>query len=105
MSSVYYISGMQSQKLKIQMLLLHIKIWLECKSIQELDSLSIIAAPHFPDGKTYVYKYEAVLMGGLPEEGLARTGLKILSKVSISRLAEDSFILKVKSLNNSFQHW
>ncbi|XP_041647048.1 vitellogenin-2-like isoform X8 [Cheilinus undulatus] len=51
--------------------------------------------PEFATGKTYVYKYEAVLMGGLPEEGLARAGVKIQSKVLISVEAADTFILKL----------
>nr|SOX60631.1 vitellogenin Ab [Solea senegalensis] len=52
-------------------------------------------APEFALGKTYVYKYEAVLMGGLPEEGLARAGLKIRSKVLINPAAADTFVLKL----------
>ncbi|XP_054645281.1 vitellogenin-2-like [Dunckerocampus dactyliophorus] len=52
-------------------------------------------APEFPVGKTYTYKYEAILMGGLPEEGLARAGLKIRSKVLISALAADTLMLKL----------
>nr|XP_057928817.1 vitellogenin-2-like [Doryrhamphus excisus] len=52
-------------------------------------------APEFPVGKTYTYKYEAHLMGGLPEEGLARAGLKITSKVLISALAADTLMLKL----------
>ncbi|XP_076009564.1 vitellogenin-2-like [Genypterus blacodes] len=53
-------------------------------------SLALVAgqhvgiAPQFSAGKTYVYKYEAELMGGLPEDGLARAGLKIGSKILIS---------------------
>ncbi|CAK6958104.1 vitellogenin-2-like [Scomber scombrus] len=52
-------------------------------------------APEFATGRTYVYKYEALLMGGLPEEGLARAGVKVLSKVMISAAAPDTFILKL----------
>ncbi|XP_060934605.1 vitellogenin-2-like [Limanda limanda] len=52
-------------------------------------------APEFALGKTYVYKYEAVLMGGLPEEGLARAGLKVSSKVLIHAAAADTFMLKL----------
>ncbi|XP_028259820.1 vitellogenin-2-like isoform X2 [Parambassis ranga] len=51
--------------------------------------------PEFAAGKTYVYKYEAVLMAGLPEEGLARAGVKVLSKVWISEAAANTFILKL----------
>ncbi|XP_018528704.1 vitellogenin-2 [Lates calcarifer] len=52
-------------------------------------------APEFATGKTYVYRYEAFLMGGLPEEGLARAGVKIRSKVMISAVAADTFMLKL----------
>lgn len=61
--------------------------------------LSIIAAPEFATGKTYVYKYEAFLMGGLPEEGLARAGVKVKSKVFISAAAADILMLKVKLIH------
>ncbi|XP_049910405.1 vitellogenin-2-like isoform X2 [Epinephelus moara] len=52
-------------------------------------------APEFATGKTYVYKYEALVMGGLPEEGLARAGVKVRSKVMISAAAADVFMLKL----------
>ncbi|XP_074525154.1 vitellogenin-2-like [Halichoeres trimaculatus] len=51
--------------------------------------------PEFAHGKTYVYKYEAFLMGGLPEEGLARAGVKVLSKVFISEAVAGTFMLKL----------
>ncbi|XP_033936659.1 vitellogenin-2-like [Pseudochaenichthys georgianus] len=52
--------------------------------------------PELAKGKTYVFKYEALVMGGLPEEGLARAGVKVLSKVMISALSDDNFILKLE---------
>ncbi|KAM7387896.1 hypothetical protein PAMP_024107 [Pampus punctatissimus] len=52
-------------------------------------------APDFATGRTYVYKYEALVMGGLPEEGLARAGVKVKSKVLISAAAADTFVLKL----------
>ncbi|XP_010782071.1 vitellogenin-2-like [Notothenia coriiceps] len=52
--------------------------------------------PELATGKTYVFKYEALVMGGLPEEGLARAGVKVLSKVMISALSDDNFILKLE---------
>nr|XP_046247526.1 vitellogenin-2-like [Scatophagus argus] len=52
-------------------------------------------APEFAAGRTYVYKYEAFLMGGLPEEGLARAGVKVRSKVFISASSADTFMLKL----------
>ena len=56
---------------------------------------TVLAAPDLSSSKTYVYKYEAVLMAGLPEEGLASAGLKVLSKVLISNIAENTYLLKV----------
>ncbi|XP_060889626.1 vitellogenin 2 [Labrus mixtus] len=53
--------------------------------------------PEFATGKTYKYKYEALLLGGLPEEGLARAGVKIHSEVLISAAAGDIFVLKLES--------
>ncbi|XP_061594362.1 vitellogenin-2-like [Cololabis saira] len=52
-------------------------------------------SPEFAVGKTYEYKYEAHLLGGLPEEGLARAGVKIQSKVWISATTPDSYVLKL----------
>uniref|UniRef100_A0A4W6F8P8 Uncharacterized protein n=1 Tax=Lates calcarifer TaxID=8187 RepID=A0A4W6F8P8_LATCA len=52
-------------------------------------------SPDFAAGKTYVYKYEALLLGGLPEEGLARAGLKVSSKVLISAAAQNTYMLKL----------
>ena len=43
-----------------------------------------------------MYKYEAVVLGGLPEEGLARAGIKVISKVLISAVAQNNFLLKVQ---------
>uniref|UniRef100_A0A7N9AXN3 Vitellogenin-2-like n=1 Tax=Mastacembelus armatus TaxID=205130 RepID=A0A7N9AXN3_9TELE len=54
-----------------------------------------LAGKYFTAGKTYVYKYEAFLMGGLPEEGLARAGMKVRSKVKISAAASNTFMLKL----------
>ncbi|KAG2461603.1 VIT protein, partial [Polypterus senegalus] len=51
--------------------------------------------PQFSESKTYVYKYEALLLAGLPEKGLARAGLKITSKVQISGVAQKTYLLKV----------
>lgn len=46
-----------------------------------------------------MYKYEALLLGGLPEEGLARAGLKVSSKVLISAAAQNEYMLKVSDQN------
>lgn len=59
---------------------------------------SLFLAPDFPYDTTCIYEYEAKLLGGLPEPGLARAGLKIHSKVLIIRKANDSIVLKVKTI-------
>ncbi|XP_056125714.1 vitellogenin-like [Rhinichthys klamathensis goyatoka] len=51
--------------------------------------------PEFAPDKTYVYKYEALLLGGLPQEGLARAGIKVSSKVHISAMTENTFMMKL----------
>lgn len=56
----------------------------------------VLTVPEFAAGKTYVYKYEALLLSGLPEDGLAKAGLKISSKVLISAAAQNVFMMKVK---------
>ncbi|XP_062411383.1 vitellogenin-like isoform X3 [Sardina pilchardus] len=52
-------------------------------------------APEFSPSKTYVYRYEALLLGGLPVEGLAKAGLKVNSKVLISAVAQNTYLLKL----------
>ncbi len=42
-----------------------------------------------------MYKYEALLLGGLPQEGLARAGIKVNSKVHLSAVTENTFLMKV----------
>ncbi|KAF3690857.1 Vitellogenin-1 Vitellogenin I [Channa argus] len=51
--------------------------------------------PDFDAGKTYLYKYEALLLGGLPEDGLAKAGLKVSSKILISVTAQNIYMLKL----------
>ncbi|XP_043078191.1 vitellogenin-like [Puntigrus tetrazona] len=51
--------------------------------------------PEFAPDKTYVYKYEALLLGGLPQEGLARAGIKVSSKVHLSAVSENTFLMKL----------
>lgn len=67
------------------------------KWVMTLSLVSVIA-PEFAAGKTYEYKYEGYLLGGLPEEGLARAGVKIQSKILIGASDSDSYILKVKNI-------
>ncbi|NP_001096141.1 vitellogenin 7 precursor [Danio rerio] len=51
--------------------------------------------PEFAHDKTYVYKYEALLLGGLPQEGLARAGIKVSSKVLLSAMTENTYLMKL----------
>lgn len=56
----------------------------------------VLTVPDFLSSKTYVYMYETQLFSGLPENGLARAGLKLRSKVHISAIAENTYMAKVK---------
>ncbi|XP_051977952.1 vitellogenin-like [Xyrauchen texanus] len=58
-------------------------------------SQQINLVPEFALDKTYVYKYEALLLGGLPHEGLARAGLKVSSKVLLSAVTENTYLMKL----------
>ncbi|MBN3313261.1 VIT protein, partial [Atractosteus spatula] len=53
--------------------------------------------PDYSGSKTYEYDYEGILLAGLPEKGLARAGLKIVSKVQISGVAQKTYFLKLVS--------
>ncbi|XP_073699923.1 vitellogenin-like [Garra rufa] len=58
-------------------------------------SQQINLVPEFALDKTYVYKYEALLLGGLPQEGLARAGIKVSSKVLLTAVTENTFLMKL----------
>ncbi|XP_058617380.1 vitellogenin-like [Onychostoma macrolepis] len=59
-------------------------------------SQQINLVPEFALDKTYVYNYEALLLGGLPQEGLARAGIKVNSKVYLSAVNKNTFLMKLK---------
>ncbi|XP_016409803.1 vitellogenin-like [Sinocyclocheilus rhinocerous] len=63
-------------------------------------SQQINLVPEFAPDKTYVYNYEALLLGGLPQEGLARAGIKVNSKVHLSAVNENTFLMKVMIVKN-----
>ncbi|KAA0712317.1 Vitellogenin [Triplophysa tibetana] len=44
--------------------------------------------------QTYVYKYETLLLTGLHQEGLAKAGIKINTKVFISAVSENTYLYK-----------
>uniref|UniRef100_A0A4W4F0V7 Vitellogenin domain-containing protein n=1 Tax=Electrophorus electricus TaxID=8005 RepID=A0A4W4F0V7_ELEEL len=54
-----------------------------------------LVVPEFAPGKTFVYKYDGRVLGGLPQEGLAKAGVKISSKVLISSTSQNTFLLKL----------
>ncbi|XP_066503870.1 vitellogenin-like [Hoplias malabaricus] len=58
-------------------------------------SHQINLVPEFTAGKTFVYKYEGLLLGGLPQEGLGKAGIKVSSKVLIRVEAQNTFLLKL----------
>eukprot|EP00062_Callorhinchus_milii_P003407 gi/632940646/ref/XP_007885429.1/ PREDICTED: vitellogenin-like isoform X2 [Callorhinchus milii] len=53
--------------------------------------------PNFSSKTTYIYKYEGVILTGLPEKDLARGGLKIICKVQISSMGQKIHLLKIIS--------
>ncbi|XP_078501766.1 vitellogenin-A2-like isoform X2 [Lissotriton helveticus] len=53
--------------------------------------------PVFSESKTYVFQYEAIILNGLPEAGLARSGVKLNCKVEISGLSHKVYLLKMIS--------
>lgn len=56
----------------------------------------VLTVPDFLTNKTYVYMYETQVFSGLPENGLARAGLKLSSKVYISAINGSTYMVKVK---------
>ncbi|RXM97975.1 Vitellogenin [Acipenser ruthenus] len=62
-----------------------------------------LVEPSFSGSKTYRYKYEGVILTGLPEKGLARAGLKVHCKVEISEVAQKTYLLKI--LNPEIQEY
>uniref|UniRef100_A0A673LFD8 Vitellogenin-like n=1 Tax=Sinocyclocheilus rhinocerous TaxID=307959 RepID=A0A673LFD8_9TELE len=58
-------------------------------------NINYVSVPEFAPDKTYVYNYEALLLGGLPQEGLARAGIKVNSKVHLSAVTENTFLMKL----------
>lgn len=58
--------------------------------------LTAVHSAHvFEADKTYVYKYETLLMGGMQEEKLAKSGLNFSSNVLISAESGNIYLLKV----------
>ncbi|KAJ1171302.1 hypothetical protein NDU88_003165 [Pleurodeles waltl] len=53
--------------------------------------------PVFSVSKTYVFQYEAIILHGPPETGLARSGVKLNCKVEISGVSHKAYLLKIIS--------
>lgn len=72
--------------------------WIEGIRSSHFENILLTAlrlAPTFDSSKTYVYKYETWLVNGLPEEKLARSGLKFTSEVQISVVSGNMHLIKV----------
>ncbi|NXL98304.1 VIT2 protein, partial [Tyrannus savana] len=52
--------------------------------------------PGFSNGKTYLYSYEGWMLNGLQEKNLAKAGVRLSSKVEISGLSENTYLLKIR---------
>ncbi|XP_041277566.1 vitellogenin-2-like [Onychostruthus taczanowskii] len=53
--------------------------------------------PVFHMGKTYLYSYESIIMHRLPDRSLATAGLRLTSKVEISRVSHTEHLVQIRS--------
>ncbi|XP_059334334.1 vitellogenin-2-like [Ammospiza nelsoni] len=53
--------------------------------------------PVFHMGKTYLYSYESIIMHGFPDRSMATAGLRLASKVEISRVSLSEHLLQIRS--------
>ncbi|NXT03903.1 VIT1 protein, partial [Prunella fulvescens] len=56
------------------------------------------AEPDFSENKVYIFDYETTLLSGLPENGLARAGIRIKSKVEISGIGPKLCLIRIHSI-------
>ncbi|NXP62766.1 VIT1 protein, partial [Chloropsis cyanopogon] len=54
--------------------------------------------PDFSENKVYTFDYETTLLCGLPEKGLARSGIRIKSKVEISGIGPKLCLIRIHSI-------
>ncbi|XP_048395617.2 vitellogenin-like [Stegostoma tigrinum] len=54
-------------------------------------------SPSFSENKLHVYKYDGVILTGLPEKGLNRAGIRISSRVKIRGLGTNQYLLQLDS--------
>ncbi|NXB47935.1 VIT2 protein, partial [Leucopsar rothschildi] len=53
--------------------------------------------PEFSSRKSYLYNYEGWVLNGLQEKNLAKAGVRLSSKLEISGLSENIYLLKIRS--------
>ncbi|NXJ74284.1 VIT2 protein, partial [Trogon melanurus] len=53
--------------------------------------------PGFSSRRSHVYSYEGWVLNGLQEQGLAKAGVRLSSKLEISELSENTYLLKIRS--------
>ncbi|NWH83803.1 VIT2 protein, partial [Aegithalos caudatus] len=56
-----------------------------------------LTEPVFHMGKTYLYSYESIIVHGLPDRSLAMAGVKLASKVEISRVSHSDHLVQIRS--------
>ncbi|NXD90103.1 VIT2 protein, partial [Chaetorhynchus papuensis] len=56
-----------------------------------------LTEPVFHMGKTYLYSYESIIVHGLPDRSLAMAGVRLASKVEISRVSHSDHLLQIRS--------
>ncbi|XP_053326328.1 vitellogenin-1-like [Spea bombifrons] len=54
--------------------------------------------PVFPTSKTFLYHYDGLLLTGMPDAGLARSGVKLKCKLEISSTGPRLHLLKISDL-------
>lgn len=66
-----------------------------------------LTEPVFHMGKTYLYSYESIIVHGLPDRSLATAGVRLASKVEISRVSHSDHLLQVnhRGHRNPPTHW
>ncbi|NXE79209.1 VIT2 protein, partial [Cochlearius cochlearius] len=53
--------------------------------------------PGFSSKKSHLYSYEGWVLNGLQEKNLAKVGVRLSSKLEISGLSENAYLLKIRS--------
>ncbi|KAJ1171294.1 hypothetical protein NDU88_003157, partial [Pleurodeles waltl] len=67
------------------------------KCLSQRSALFFLSEPVFSESKTYVFQYETIILNGLREVSLARSGMKLNCKVEISGFAQKAYLLKVST--------